>query len=167
MPPALKKMTDEAFAAYMEKAIVDYAQDNVASGRWAEAGALERSREDHQKFLPQGLDTPNNHLFEIISVEGGSAVGFVWLAVENKFGSCTAFIFDIEVQEQHRRQGHAKRALFALEELAKDWGASSIGLHVFRQNSAAQALYASLGYEIVSSNMVKPLDRAVSDRPRS
>ncbi len=167
MPSVLQKMTAEVFSTYLEKAIIDYAQDNVASGRWPQAGALERSRKEHDQLLPQGLDTADNHLFEIISTENGSRAGYLWLAIENKFGAHTAFIFDIEVHAQYRRQGHARRALLALEEWAKECGASSIGLHVFKQNAAAQALYASLGYEVVSSNMVKPLGGQVSGRPRN
>ncbi len=158
MPSPLKKMTATAFATYLDQAIADYARDNVESGRWPAEGALERSRADHQKLLPQGLDTPDQHLFEITHPGTGDTVGMVWLAVDSAYSSGSAFIYDIEVQARFRRQGHARRALEELEAMARNWGKRSIGLHVFRQNTGAQALYAALGYQTVSSNMVKALD---------
>jgi ribosomal protein S18 acetylase RimI-like enzyme len=36
-------------------------------------------------------------------------------------------------------------------------GLRAIGLHVFNQNTSAQALYRSLGYEVTSVNMLKHL----------
>ncbi len=157
MQSKLRNMTDIAFSEYLEKAIPDYARDNIESGRWAEQGAIERSREDHKRLLPEGIKTPNNHLFEIISVDQECAVGVLWLAVEDKYGIKTAFIYDIEVKEEYRRKGYARSALLELENFASNLSIDSIGLHVFRQNSSAQALYNSLGYNVVSSNMVKSI----------
>ncbi len=37
-------------------------------------------------------------------------------------------------------------------------GLSGIALHVFAHNAEAQALYRSLGYNVASMNMLKPLD---------
>ncbi len=101
----LRPMRQSTYPAYLQAAISGYAQDNVAAGRWAEIGAPERSRDEFQKLLPDGLDTPGQVLCEIAESDAGPALGFVWYAVETQHGSCTAYIFDVEVKAEHRRKG--------------------------------------------------------------
>ena len=153
----LRPMQAQIYPAYLEAAIVGYARDNVESGRWPAVGALERSRDDFQFLLPRGLDTPDNFLFEILDGEAGSTVGFVWYAIERKNGACGAYVYDLEIKAEHRRQGHALRALRALEAQAAASGAGSIGLNVFADNVAAQSLYRRLGYAPTNINMYKSL----------
>ena len=150
-------MQADTFPAYVEAAITGYAEDNVLAGRWSPVGAMERSRADFESLLPHGLSTPDNFLFEILEDAGAQIVGYVWLALERKHGSCGAYIYDLEVKPEHRRQGHAYRALKALEPLAVKAGATSIGLNVFASNIGAQALYKNLGYAPTNLNMYKPL----------
>ena len=153
-------MNADAFAEVVEASIAAYAEDNVAAGRWPLAGALERSRNEFLSLLPQGLATPDHHWLEIRASAHGPRVGHLWFAVQVQQGQCTAFVYDIEVQPAHRRQGHARRALQALEGLAAELGAAHIGLHVFGFNAPAQALYRSLGYAVTSLDMNKPLQPA-------
>ena len=157
MQSKLKNMTDSVFSEYLKTAIPDYAHDNIESGRWAEKGAIERSSKDHRRLLPQGTKTANNYLFEIFSINKDCSVGILWVAVEENYGIKTAFIYDIEVSKAYRRKGYARSALIELERFANDLNIHNIGLHVFRQNRSAQALYNSLGYKVVSTNMVKPI----------
>ncbi len=153
----LLPMRPESYPAYVEASIAAYAEDNVKAGRWAESGAVERSRADFASLLPRGLDTPDNFLFEILEREEGPVVGFAWLALERKHAPPTAYIYDIKIEAPHRRKGHAYRALQALEAKAAAAGATSIGLNVFAFNTGAQALYRKLGYATTNFNMRKPL----------
>ena len=57
----------------------------------------------------------------------------------------------------HRRQGHATKAFAALEQEVLALGLSGIGLHVFVHNSAAHALYVTLGYAATNITMFKVL----------
>ena len=150
-------MRQAVFAAYLESAVAGYAEDNVASGRWPAEGALARSRADFEESLPQGLATPDNFLFEIMSEAEGPPVGFLWFAVVEKNGVQSAFVYDIEVKAEYRRRGYARAALEAVEPLARELGLSSIGLHVFAHNTGAHTLYGSLGYRVTGMNMLKPL----------
>lgn len=152
-------MRPETYPAYLEAAIAGYAQDNVAAGRWPEVGALERSREDFASLLPAGLDTPDNFLFEILEDEAGPMVGVAWCTIERKHGACFAYIYDLEVQAEHRRRGHALRAVLALESLAAASGADSVGLNVFANNLGARQLYRRLGYVPTNFNMRKSLQK--------
>ena len=153
----LAPMRPEAYSAYLEAAIAAYADDNVASGRGPREGALERSRADFADSLPQGLATPDNYLFEIKTEDSGPTIGALWFAVEERHGMRGAFVYDLEVHAEYRRQGHARAAFRLLEPLVRSLGLSSIGLHVFIQSVAAQALYESLGYKVTSLNMHKRL----------
>ncbi|MEP7207418.1 MAG: GNAT family N-acetyltransferase [Casimicrobiaceae bacterium] len=150
-------MRPQAFAAYREEAVAGYAEDNVVAGRWPGEGAVERSRTEFDRLLPQGLATPGNHLFEILADRNGAVVGAIWMAVEDRHGARGGYVYDVGIVAAHRRQGHATAAFRALESFAAGLGLSTLGLHVFGQNQAAQALYAHLGYQVVGINMLKHL----------
>ena len=154
---SLVPMKLERFASYMEAAVAAYAEENVTSGRWPLAGAMERSRTDFLSLLPQGLGTPDNFLFEIVDQPGGTPVGVLWFAIEARHGIRSAFVYDLEIHPEWRRQGHARRAFAALETIVAALGLDRIGLHVFGHNKAAQALYTSLGYQITGYNMTRQL----------
>jgi ribosomal protein S18 acetylase RimI-like enzyme len=156
----LTPMNSSAFAAYREASARGYAEDNVASGRWPREGALQRSYEDFDDSLPQGLSTPDNYVYEIKDEVSGSVVGVIWFAVVEKNELKSAFVYDVEVKAEFRRRGHAQEAFAALEPLVRALGLSSIGLHVFGHNPGAQALYASLGYGVTGVNMLKKLGAA-------
>ena len=157
----LVPMSDEAFDTYFEQAIEGYAQDNVDSGRWPEEYALQWSRADLEESLPQGLDTPNNYLFEIVSGDGGDSVGALWFAVTEQHDTKSAFVYDIEIAPKHRRKGFAAAAFRALETAAGELGLTNIGLHVFHHNAEAIALYNKLGFRATGLNMLKDI------RPKS
>jgi ribosomal protein S18 acetylase RimI-like enzyme len=154
---ALRPMQPQGFEKYAEAAILGYAHDNVTAGRWPAEGALAHSRADFEDSLPQGLATPDNYLFDILGNANGPPVGVLWFAVQVRHGLASAFVYDIEIKPEFRRQGHARRAFEALEPIVSAMGLASIGLHVFAQNPGAQALYAQLGYGVTGSNMTKHL----------
>ena len=157
MPISLIEMTEEAFSDYLLIAIPAYARDNIDSGRWDPSDALVRSRKAHDLLLPEGVATEDNYLFNILSGESKNTVGYVWVKIENNISSKSAFIYDIEIYEPHRRKGYAKSALSGIETFVAGLGATTLGLHVFKHNSAAVALYRSIGFEMVSHNMQKPI----------
>lgn len=148
-------MTEPAYARFEEAAVAGYADDNVRAGRWPAEGALERSRNEHERLLPQGLATPDHHLFTIHDDVEGVDVGVLWLAVTQHPTGRSGFVYDVDIIPEHRRKGHARAAFKALEAVARELGLSDIGLHVFAYNEAAQALYRSLGYETTGLNMRK------------
>ena len=146
-----------SFDAYRSASAAGYAEENVASGRWPADGAVARAIEEFDQSLPNGLATPFNHVYEIRDEALGETVGVIWFAEIEKNGVKSAFVYDVEISRQHRKSGHASAAFRQLEPIVRALGLSSIGLHVFSQNVAAQALYRSLGYGVVSLNMLKHL----------
>ena len=157
MQVSLKPMSSASFSEYLKWVIPAYANDNVASGRWDLSDALERSKMDYARLLPKGLNSPDDHLFNIIENVSHKNVGYIWFKIETHYGATSAFIYDVGVFESYRRKGYAKSALRCIETVASDLGATSLGLHVFSHNSAAQSLYSSMGFHVVSHNMKKRL----------
>ena len=153
-------MRAEVYPSYLQASAAGYAEDNITSGRWPKEGALERSLAEYAALLPQGVATPNQHLFEILSAEDGPTVGYLWFAVQERHEVRSAFIYDVEIKPEFRRQGHAKRAFRALEQFITTLNVTSICLHVFSNNIGAQTLYRELGFAVTGMNMRKPLATA-------
>lgn len=155
----LVSMTDAEYDAYVADSIPAYAADKVAAGQWSEADALGLARKSFDELLPNGLQTPHNHLYSIRDAHDGPSVGMVWIAAQDRAGQRIAYVYDVSVKPDHQRQGHASRALLALEDEVHRLGLAGIALHVFGHNVAAQALYRKLGYAPTNINMYKPILR--------
>jgi len=153
----LVPMHAEAFAAHKQAQVPAYADEKVKAGMWGQAGALERSLAEFERLLPQGLETPDHHLFEMVAAEGGTPVGSLWFAVEERTGQRGAYVYNVEVLEPFRRQGHARRAFQALEARVVSLGLSRIALHVSGFNTGAHDLYLQLGFEATGISMLKTL----------
>jgi ribosomal protein S18 acetylase RimI-like enzyme len=158
----LVPMRTDAYPRFLDEAVTGYAEDNVVAGRWPPDEALELSRAEFARLLPAGLETADHRIYEIEDEASGQLVGFVWLAFMPKGTMKSAYVYQVVVQAEFRRLGHARAALQALEAIAAFEGASNIGLHVFQHNPGAQALYEALGYRVNSVNMLKPLASAES-----
>ena len=153
----LVPMPEERFAEFVEAASASHASDNVDSGRWSaqEAGPLARAELEH--LLPSGHSTPDHFIYEIKEGPEGVALGFVWLAFMVRGGRQVAYLFQLLVYPPHRRLGHARAALAAIEVLARGRGITTLSLNVFGSNLPAQELYKSLGYVVTSMSMHREL----------
>lgn len=154
-------MRAQAFVAFAEASIADFAHDNVQAGRWLASDALQRARAEFDRLLPQGLHTSGHHFHEIQDAADTETVGYLWFALQETDGVRSGYVYNIRIKPEFRGRGHAKAALELGERLAVAEGASGIGLHVFAFNTSAQALYRSLGYGITGLNMFK---RILADR---
>ena len=65
------------------------------------------------------------------------------------------FIYDIAVDPEHRRKGHAQAALAEIEAYARANGCLGVMLHVFGNNTGARQLYRKAGYEETNVIMLK------------
>lgn len=153
----LRPMTASEYAEWVEESIPGYAADKVASGQWSKEESLQLSRKELQELLPQGLETPENHLFTIVDSQS-VPVGTLWFAVKTKFNAKVAYVFDVGVRPERQREGHAMRAFSALEEQVRSLGLSGIALHVFGRNTAARALYEKLGFQPTNITLFKPIE---------
>jgi ribosomal protein S18 acetylase RimI-like enzyme len=147
-------MKQEDFEPYLERDIKEYAEEHVRNGNWKQEGALERSRKEHEKLLPDGLQSKDQYLFSIFDETSGQKLGTLWVNIEDQ----QAFIYDFRIDEGKRGKGYGKQALMALDEKLKSMNVESVGLHVFGDNTKAQELYKKMGYQITGIQMKKALE---------
>ena len=153
----LVPMDEEAFSRYMNWSVKNYADEKVKAGNWPLEGSLERSREEFNKLLKNGLRTENNYLYT--AMDGDRDVGILWIAIMKHDGvNETIWIYDIVVNENMRGKGYGYQIMNALEEKARELNQSSISLHVFGHNTPAIELYKKCGYGITNIVMQKNLN---------
>ena len=148
-------MTQTEYDEYLKQLIPDYAADNVRAGHWDESEALEKSRKQLESLLPQGLQTKDQYIYNL--VDGDQTVGMIWMRAQLDRAVKSGFIFDVMVAEKFRGKGYGRQVMTLIEEKARGLGLQSIGLHVFAYNKVAKNLYESMGYEVSSLNMIKQL----------
>jgi ribosomal protein S18 acetylase RimI-like enzyme len=152
----LLPMTQPEYEKFLERLIPEYAADNVRAGYWAESEALEKSRQETERLLPEGLQSKDHYLYTLY--DGDQAVGMIWLKANMDRPVKSGFIFDVYIDEQQRGKGYGKQLMLLIEEKAHELGLKSIGLHVFAYNDVARKLYETVGYEVSSLNTIKKLE---------
>lgn len=81
----------------------------------------------------------------ILGRDGNSPAGTVFVALQGG----VAMLHAMEVSTHFRRRGLARKMIAAVGHWAADHGASHVALLVTKANQGANALYASLGFEVV------------------
>jgi ribosomal protein S18 acetylase RimI-like enzyme len=155
MEVRLREMTPDEFAAFRARAVAGYAQAHVESGDWSPDRAQHLAAEETDSLLPDGLDTAGM-LLVCAETEEHGVVGRAWVALEHAEKS-GAWIYDIEIEEEHRGKGLGRALLRGVERLARERGVDAVGLNVFADNRPARALYAAEGYQTTSLHMRKTL----------
>ena len=158
----LVPMSSAAYRRYQAFAASNYADANIASGRWPKRLALGRAKAAYKRLLPKGLRTPDNFLFEVKETAESPTAGIIWYAIVKINGFRSAYLCDIYIYPEFRRQGLGEGAVKALERRVRAQGLSDIALHVFSYNKASQNLWKKLGYEMTSVNFTKRLGEAAA-----
>ena len=153
---SLRKMTEAEFDVWKAYSIGEYAKDKMQALGIDKAEALKLSQESFAFLAKDGIATADNHFFMII--RESEVLGWLWFALKSEWGVTSAFVYDLEVKPEYRRQGVAAAAMLLLENKARGLGATKIALHVFGQNTGARELYAKVGYQITDYSMAKILD---------
>lgn len=153
----LEPMTQARYDKWLAATIREYAAEKVASGNYAEEGSLERSKGEFDALLPNGLQTEGHEILSMVD-DAGEDVGYVWFTIEDRPVGRVVFIYDIAVDPEHRRKGHAQAALLEVEVYAREHGCVGVMLHVFGQNTGARQLYLKAGYDETNVMMLKRVD---------
>jgi ribosomal protein S18 acetylase RimI-like enzyme len=148
-------MTHNEYESWREASLDAYAEEMIESGMLAPTAARERSEEQLSEYLPLDQKTPGMHLLRVLD-DDDRPVGVLWLGSHPRKAGA-GYVYDIAIDQARRGEGLGRRAMLAAEELARRAGWSEIGLNVFGPNARAKALYDSLGYVVVATNMTKPL----------
>ena len=156
MTTTLLPMTEAELTAYLETAIEAYAADHAQTDNAPLAEAVQRARAEFAQLLPDGIHSPQQHLFTVR--DGDTRVGMLWFAEMERGDARQAWVYDINIDPEFRRQGHASAVFGLLEDKARELGLTRIGLHVFGHNTAAIQLYEKLGFAVKNLIMAKDLE---------
>ncbi|MGW5559856.1 GNAT family N-acetyltransferase [Micromonospora sp. NPDC003944] len=151
-------MTAEELASLRGPLEQGYAEDLVAHRGMTPEAALERSVDQIRESLPAGAAT-ERALLRVARV-GDTEVGWIWVTLPTATAPNQAWIHNIEVHEEHRGHGYARRMIQLIEVELAHHGVAELGLNVFGTNTVAIGLYRSLGFEVTSQQMAKPLTPA-------
>ena len=154
----LQPMNETEYQEYLAVSIANYAQEHVKAGRWSPEQALQKATQEYADILTEGLHTRDQYLFTIVDEQTGTTVGILWFATTERANESVAFVYDVIIYEQFRRQGYGEQAFQAMETKVRELGLKKIGLHVFGHNHAARAMYEKLGYVVTNVHMSKSLD---------
>ncbi len=153
----LRAMDDMEFQEYRARTVQDYAVDKTVAGTWSKDEAAALSEEAISKLLPEGLATKDVFLYTVLDAAEGTPIGNLWVQYSESKKGREAFILDIVIHEAYQGKGFGKQTLQALDDIAREQGAASIGLHVFGHNQRAYNLYQKMGYETTDMVMRKNL----------
>ena len=148
----LQPLQQEDFERFLAHGIRNYAEDHVRNGDWPAEGALERSRKEFERYLPDGIQSKDQYLYAITD-DSENKLGVLWVQIKDR----KAFILDFEIDETFRGKGYGKQALLAMDEKLKSMDVESVRLHVFGDNIVAQELYKKVGFQITDIHMSKKL----------
>ena len=152
---SLRPLRQKDYAAWRRVVTDGYADEIETLGDTPHDAARSKAEADMSKILPQGLKTPGHWIFAL--EEGGARVGRLWLAERTMDGRRVIFVYDVEVEEAHRRAGYGRAAMLLAEAEARARGIGRIELNVFGGNAVARSLYRSLGYVERAISMGKDL----------
>jgi putative acetyltransferase len=110
----------------------------IADGDW-------RSPSEERRYLRAIRRSP--HAAVLVAELPERIVGRLSIARDPHPASRHVADLGVMVAREHRRRGAGTALMAAAEDWAKTVGISKIELHVFPYNTAAIALYESLGYE--------------------
>lgn len=149
-------MNENDYKVWRQRAIKDYADDKVKAGNFTLEEALEQSNQEFNTLLPDGINSEDNHLFNLMDKEKGEDVGKLW--VKKRSGGQELFIYDIRIHKEYRGQGYGKQTMHSLEDWAKEKGIPKISLHVFGHNETALNLYRKVGFVATNVLMSKIIE---------
>jgi ribosomal protein S18 acetylase RimI-like enzyme len=157
MTVTLRPMTPTEFDATIDKVFADTVREWVAAGRIAADEAPAEIRRQRERSAPDGVQT--EHMLFLIGEVDGQRIGWIWLALPGAPPRHveTAWVYNVEVDQAHRRRGYGRELMLAAERELVQRGVKHVGLNVFGTNQTAIRLYQKLGYEVISQQMTKPL----------
>ena len=155
----LRPMTQDEYVAWREQSVRDYAADIATSRDLDPAAAAAQSAGEFAQLLPDGLASPDMHLWTAVIDEGAGdeVVGIGWFELRQRASGVSAWIYDISLDPARRGQGLGRGLLDALHDAARDLGATSMTLNVFGDNATAIRLYESSGYTVTAQQMKRDL----------
>jgi RimJ/RimL family protein N-acetyltransferase len=153
----LRRMSENEYSNYLQHSIPDYAREKEKSEGFSKSEALALATQGFQSLLPQGLKTRDQFLFTICEKNSGESVGILWFGIKESPRGRQAYLYDFEMNAEHRGKGYGTQALKLFEAEVKNLGMDWLSLHVFGHNEKAQKLYSKMGFRPTSIFMAKKI----------
>ncbi len=160
----LRAMRTEELTEYRNLFIAEYAQDLSSNSGYSSEQAVTHATYSFDSYLPQGINSPNDHLYCIENKAGPDQeqlVGYLWYGLSEN--DSAAFIKDFYVLPQYQRKGYGSSCLQELEKQLVDQGIFEIKLRVAADNPQAKRLYEQMAFVVTGFNMSKSLK--LTDKP--
>lgn len=153
----LRTMTADEYDAWTAAHKVEVTRQMSSS--MTEDEALDQAVNGLARFLPDGVAT-RGHQVLVAENAAGEPVGNAWLGPDPMRPSAvdSAWLYDISVLPDVRRQGYGESILAALEERLRSQGIHRLGLNVLAHNEGATKLYTRHGFSVISQRMSRVLD---------
>ena len=148
-------MTPEAFARYVEYAVKSYAEAHHKSGDSEPEEALDLAQKEYDRLLPDGLASPNQHLYSVFADGSTDPIGLLWFETRERAGKKSAYIYDIEMKPEARGKGYGTATLRALDAMLRERGIGRVSLYTMGWNAGARALYEREGFNVTGIAMSK------------
>ncbi|WP_104091085.1 GNAT family N-acetyltransferase [Arthrobacter sp. GMC3] len=150
----LRTMNQEDLYRWIRWSRDDYAKDRVLSGE-SEELAKAKAELSFATYFPDGAPLESHFVYDVFA--GEEVVGYLWIGPESPARGGAWWVWDVGVYTGHRGNGYGRAAMLLAEDEVTRQGGLELGLHVFGFNTAARALYDSLGYTPTSIRMSKKL----------
>ena len=144
-------MSLDDLARYIVTGTGSYVDELLRSGM-PEEEARKNAANGIESSFPGGVPANGNEMFDVL--DGDHVIGLLWLG---PLAPDTWYVMDIEIHRSFRGRGYGRATMLLAETVARERGASYLGLNVFGHNPTARHLYESLGYETQSIRMRKPI----------
>ena len=156
---SLRPVTAEEYDAIRAPMLEEFATDLARSAHTPVDDAVRRrAAQFFPETLTDALTEAGTTICRVIDA-AGTDVGLVWLG-RSPDNPKTGCVYDLVIDPEHRGRGLGRAAMGAAEEQLRSDGCTRIALNVFGWNVAATALYRSLGFEVDSMQMSKPVSDA-------
>ncbi|MEO6651350.1 MAG: GNAT family N-acetyltransferase [Ilumatobacteraceae bacterium] len=139
---SLEQLSETDADAFLTETIASFVEELVDSGAGRDV-AQAATDEFLAWLLPDGVQTAG-HRFAAVH-DDGRRVGRLWFGPRESPSDSDLFDIDIDIEDRDRGFGRSAIEL-VMSELRRS-GADRLGLNVFESNTAAVALYESLGFE--------------------
>lgn len=153
----LTPATDDELVQYIAAMKSSYLHSLMEEGQLSAAAAQANSDATWAGLVPDGVHPIAGNEILIARDVDGQRVGVLWMSVRSTGGEDYGWIYDIEVDEAMRHRGYGRALMTSAEEWTRAKGLNSLQLNVFGGNTAARALYRSLGFVENAVQMSKSL----------
>ena len=153
----LAPMSEEDYQRFYNKSLQEYAYNQMKTGNWDAQNAVGMARNDLAEMLPQGLETPNAFLSNIIN-DAEEKIGMMWFYVDDGRPKKTAILLEFFLFPPFRGKGLELEALSTFEKGIHAIGVQRVELQVFGHQDEEIAMYTNNAYYKTMVLLAKDLD---------